>query len=347
MGKRTFSVCFCHRDINPHNKRGVYDEVEIIKGRNSNQYHYSNLKSCGSVWTCPVCAAKISERKRLDLVQGVDSWKASGGQPLLLTLTVPHYQNDSCKQVLDGITDAFRRFTNRKQFKRLASSIGIQGRIRSLETTYGVNGWHVHFHVLLFVCSPLSDDSLPALQESLYSMWHSAAVAAGLPAPSRSHGVKVDNGEQAAQYVGKWGLEHEMTKGHIKQSKGGYSPFDLLRIISGLLPEGEVRHLDNNPTVASNLFREYAEAFVGKRQLVWSDGLRSLLGLGQEKSDEEIADEPEDFGDMFALIPLPIWFVIWEQGLAGYVLVEVCPRGHDYFYSWMIDYAEHAGLVDD
>ncbi len=93
-----------------------------------------------------------------------------------------------------------------------------------------------------------------------------------------------------ADYVGKfgrepvrrvWGAEDELVKAAAKRARGGaprvgrYTPFDLLRAVSR---EGlgwqSVR------------FREYAEVFTGRYQLVWGPrplrgrpGLRDLLGL--------------------------------------------------------------------
>ena len=73
------------------------------------------------------------------------------------------------------------------------------------------------------------------------------------------------NGQKAASYVSKWGLEHEMTKGHIKKGKtDSKTPFDLLRDYA----EG-----DEN---AGKLFRIYFEAFKGTRQLNWSKGLKTF-----------------------------------------------------------------------
>lgn len=333
----------CLRNVAPYNKRGVFDAVEIVKAVKSETFHYSNLMTCGSVWHCPVCASKISERRRLDLVQGVQNWQAQGGQVLLLTLTVPHYQNDSCQKILNGILDAYRRMTNRQTFKKLSGVVKLAGRVRALEVTYGENGWHVHLHVLLFLGGRVIPEDL---QDSILPMWSSAAVAAGLPEPSKFHGVKVDNGDLAAQYVGKWGLEHEMTKGHTKKSKEGYSPFDLLRVACWSISCASGRFLDDDPDKASRLFKEYAVTFKGRRQLVWSAGLRELLHLGEEVTDDEIAQEVEENAARFALIPLEVWRVILQHGKRGQVL-DACKHGIDFFQDFIIDIYENSQLLKE
>jgi len=83
----------------------------------------------------------------------------------MLTLTVPHYAKDHLRDVLDGISSALRKLKDRRAFKRLAQEIGLVGNIRTLEVTYGVNGWHPHFHILLFTKSELNDQELISIQK--------------------------------------------------------------------------------------------------------------------------------------------------------------------------------------
>ena len=35
----------------------------------------------------------------------------------------------------------------------------------------------------------------------------------------QKHGLHLQAGNEAGNYVSKWGLEHEMTKGHVKKGK--------------------------------------------------------------------------------------------------------------------------------
>ena len=56
-----------------------------------NYAFYSGLKLCGSVWACPVCAPKIQEGRREEIAAAVAWGYAQGLQPVLVTLTFPHY----------------------------------------------------------------------------------------------------------------------------------------------------------------------------------------------------------------------------------------------------------------
>lgn len=309
--------------------------VKVLRSLARESFHYGNLMVCGSVWTCPVCASKITEKRRSELSEGVARWQDNGGGVLLLTLTVPHYANQSLAFVLDGLTDARRRMLNRKPWKRLSQSLGIVGQIRAVEVTHGANGWHPHFHILLFTANLFSWDSLPVMETMILSQWQSACKAAGLPIPN-GHGVSLEDGSKAAAYATKWGLEHEMTKGHVKKGKeGGMTPFDLLRWYLA----------DKSPRAAA-LFSEYAKQFKGKRQLVWSDGLRGLLDLDNERTDEELAKAQEDDASLFAQLPLNVWLQILKADLRGQLL-EVCKEGEDAMWEWLADRLDEAGLIGD
>jgi hypothetical protein len=131
----------------------------------------------------------------------------------------------------------------------------------------------------------------------LYMVWAKVCEAVGLGVPSIAHGLKLDDGTKASQYVTKWGLEHELVYGHIKKGKtGGETPFDLLRSLLA----------DKGDKQAAALFREYAEAFKGKRQLFWSHGLKARLAI-EEASDEEVAQRIEEGADLLGQITPQQW----------------------------------------
>jgi len=163
-------------------------------------------------------------------------------------------------------------------------------------------------------------------------LWKSSCVASGLNIPN-SHGCTLKDGTYAAQYVSKWGIESEITKGHIKKSKENYSPNDLLRFELGTY-EGKAKPL--SPGQARALFIEYASCMKGKKQLHWSRGLRDLLALGEEKTDQELVDEVEIQEELFAKIPLSMWKIILKAEKRAEVL-ESCKQGIVFFHDYCID----------
>src|SRR5262249_22379815 len=142
----------------------------------------------------------------------------------------------------------------------------------------------------------------------LLSSWQSACMAVGLPEPN-AHGLDIRNGAYAASYVGKWGLDCELTKSHMKHGNAeGRTPWDLLRASIN----GDVK--------AGLLFCEYAYAFKGRRQLCWSRGLREILGLEHEKSDLELAEESTEEAQVVAVIRDDDWERILRCKARGEIL---------------------------
>jgi hypothetical protein len=52
------------------------------------------LVTCGSVWLCPVCAAKVASKRAEELAQVLDAVHDAGGSAFMLTLTIRHSAGD-------------------------------------------------------------------------------------------------------------------------------------------------------------------------------------------------------------------------------------------------------------
>lgn len=281
-------------------------EIQVLKSVEHKTASYSGLQTCGSVWRCPVCSAKIAERRRAEIIAAMTAHKAAGGCVNMLTLTCPHQLKDNLGDLLKKQAKALNAFWSAQKSKAIFQEMGVIGQIRALETTHGRlsgsnNGWHPHYHVLQFggvgVDLALFEPAqMTDWQVRLYLIWSKCCVNAGLGQPSYQHGLKLDNGEKAAKYVSKWGLEDEMTKGHTKKATHGETPFDFLRAYLA----------DKNDKKAAALFIEFAQTFEGKRQLHWSAGLKKRFAIG-EKTDEELAEVQDDFARVLGMITLDQW----------------------------------------
>ena len=318
--------------VNGEMRKASHGKLEVqIKKSETGKFFFSGLMHCGNVWSCPECASKITEARRNELSPAVASWIDQGHGVSLLTLTVPHLVKDSCKEITDGILKAYKTMLNRKAYKRVSKEIGERGRIRTLEVTYGSNGWHTHLHILLFTEKPI-DEKILALKKELLSYWQSACVSSGLGLPN-SHGLDLVNGSQAAAYISKWGLVEEMTKGHLKKGKkqGQVSPFGLLELYA----QGDKK--------AGYRFKEFVEAFKGKRQLVYTKGLKELLGLNSDKTDQEIVDSEDLKAEVFVNIPFYYWEIITRHNLKTECLNQ-CEKGLESLRDWL---ASIGGLDED
>jgi len=281
-------------------------QIQVWQSTEHKTTSYSGLQTCGSVWACPVCSAKIAERRRVEIMAAMAAHKAGDGCVNLLTLTAPHQRTDVLRDLLYKQSEALKFLFKDRSVKSVFAEMGVIGQIRALEVTHGRrsdhnNGWHPHYHFLLFCGSGVDLARFDASQmmdwaTRLYLRWASCCERAGLGTPSFAHGLKLDDGSKAAKYVSKWGLEDEMTKGHTKKALHGETPFDFLRAYLE----------DPNDKQAGALFKEFAETFKGKRQLHWSPGLKKHFAIG-ESSDEELASKMEDYAALLGTITLEQW----------------------------------------
>lgn len=279
-----------------HSKR-ISSDVVVLGSSQSNAF-YGNLATCCSPWVCPVCATKISERRRLELGAFMELHSDSGGFMVMITLTIPHTRTDKLTSLLgdskrnSGFRAALRRFRNSRGFKRTMKTLGYVGLVRSLEVTYGANGWHPHSHELYFFDGKLKmSELLKTLQSyAFYVLWRDACLKSALGSPSHKHGIDARASLSASDYLTKfgthqkWGASAELTKQHIKKGNNSLTPFDFLRATDDL-------------SFYSSLFKEYANAFFGVRQLFYSRGFKSFF-----KTDEEIIKlKPNDSYVMFRI----------------------------------------------
>ena len=297
--------------------------VEIFQSIEHQKFFYGGLVICGSVWDCLPCTSKVSEKRRGEIEEAISIWESRGGSVHMMTFTFPHYENQKTGPLLKKFSEARIKMKQRRNWIATEKALRIEGTINRVETTYGVNGAHIHCHELFFSkYKYLEIDS-----GCIYPMWCSACVDSGLGAPSEKRGVTVSTPQNMAEYVSKigkeapkWTIELEMTKGHIKLGKiDGMTPWDLLRA-----------YRDTGDCDYADKFIEYSKAFKGKRQLTWSRGLfKTIFGkTRKEKTDLEYATEQVEDAMLFHMLSIEDWSYIRKYNMRGQ-LIEVCKHGKD------------------
>ena len=296
--------------------------VQVWKSKEHRTAHYGGLQTCGSVWGCPICNPKITERRKLEVKQAMDVHRAQGGEVHLLTLTTPHTRHDRLDELQAMQAKALQSFLRDKTVKKVFAEMGYIGQIRAFEITHGRlgtnNGWHPHYHFLQFVMVKADAAQLMDWKTRLYLRWDSYCQKHGLGSPSFKHGIDLRDGSFADQYIakGNWGLEDEITKGHSKKGKaGGETPFDLLRAYMA----------DPTDKQAAALFREFVQVTKGKRQLSWSNGLKARFFV-DEKTDEELAEEKDERAFLLGQITVDQWRDILKVKARAIVL-ELAAHG--------------------
>jgi len=293
------------------------------KDGSSPHAHYKGLMTCGSVWVCPVCAAKITERRRLEVKRAIDL--NPDKEKIFVTFTFSHLSDWPLERSLKVFLQAYRKLRAGDPYKHFEEKYGIVADIVGLEQTYGdEHGWHPHKHDLMFSVSKLTEDHVEEMRNWLSARWVKILASLGYYA-SDQYGVDVRIGDQAAgDYITKWGLDSELTKGPAKMGrKENYTPWQLLL---GAV-EGDQR--------AAALFVEYANAMKGKRLLTWSKGAREILGLNEpELTDEELAEQDQAKAvEFMAITKLQLDKVV-KVGIRA-ELLSMAEQTRDAFKVWL------------
>ncbi len=175
--KQTHRVVHCtHRRISAENGVFVYVNTETTRAQ------YGNLMLCGSVWTCPKCANRITTARSAEVLQAIAKAPAFG----FLTLTTPHHLGMPLPKLLNLQAMAKQEFYRSHRVRNLLKVLGVHGRVTATECTWGeVNGWHPHYHALLFLDRPVQNP-LPSNYESTYQGKLAPMPRHWTPAPCRN-----------------------------------------------------------------------------------------------------------------------------------------------------------------
>lgn len=304
----------------------------VIVGRRGARAHYSGLQTCGSVWSCPVCSARIQAERADELLRAVERAHACGLKVALLTLTMRHRKRDKLKSLWDALSHSWQpAIATDRAVRRARDAVGLLGWVRRVEATHGLKGWHLHVHALLFY---RDGSKLDALREAIWTGWLRRLRSQGLDAVQK-HGIVLEElaleqaREQISGYLNK--ATYEQTSGSVARElagqigktgrNGNRLPFDVLADFVRL-------------GLASDLaiWREWESVSKGRRALTWSKGLREQLLVDIERTDEEIAADND--GDQLdvAVLDKAVWGEIVARRLETELLeaVERVPADDSY-----------------
>ncbi|WP_312376972.1 hypothetical protein [Stutzerimonas nitrititolerans] len=313
-----FRVVTCFGSKLPQKSAELHQNVE------SGSVCWHNVAVCGSVWTCPVCSAKINRARRDEISRAYEAVAQDEGCAYMLTFTVKHGLGDDLGDLLGKVKDAFQHLQKSPAFKEVTRKkalvrpqadslpfLGYIGRIANLEVTYGErNGWHPHEHHLWFFRRELTASEVMKVRDRLFDAWKSACLAVGLPAPKkfgknpdgsrRCVALDVRKAMSAQEYLTKfgqfdsdgalrerrWGPEKELAGAHVKKATGkGATPFQLLYQAAQGCNHSRER------------FVEFAQAFKGRHQLQFSRSLKAYLA---ELEEAVIVDDSEEGDQVLA-----------------------------------------------
>lgn len=258
---------------------------------------YAGVATCGSVWTCASCAAKVAGQRADDLASVMRAVLDAGGSAALMTFTVRHHAGHGLRELWDAISKGWERVVQGGGWERDKQVAGMLGWVKAVEVTNGRNGWHPHVHVLVCWDEQISAETAQIVGDSMHARWASALAKHGFESWRESGGLDVRmaslNSDNLADYFVK--LAREVTSQATKETRKGRPPFAILDDIAAhqLADDGD-------------LWREWETASFRRRQLTWSRNdldLRKFARLGEELTDEEAAAAEHQGDDVLALTP--------------------------------------------
>lgn len=326
--KRKPRIQFCGYSVTSNDNT----PVNLCKGTNGAVF-FNGIANCGSYWRCPVCAVKISEHKK-ELLSGLISLHQNSGLKIgFITLTVRHTRILRLGNTLAKILDNYRRFQNTRFFKQ---SKGIlAGQVKTLEITWSAdNGWHPHLHLLYFYNDTVTD--IDKFQKSILKNWVNFRDNNATLTAQNQKVLTTD----ISDYVAKYDITMEMTKGQIKSAKG-LTPFTALAKLA-------VNDFDGleQKRLLYGIYAEYVEQTHGRHFVNISNSLREMYAdfiNETDKSDDEIVNET-DIEKILLKISVAVWLKICKNDLQPLVINKYKDSGVDGVVSLLSYFRDFAGL---
>lgn len=290
-------------------------DVHLHHDHQHGRSFFSGVQVCGSPWSCPVCAAKIAERRRQEIQTTIDWAYAQKLQPVMVTLTFPHQRTDNLGDLLDKQRQALAKLRKGRSWDLAKQRWGFQGLIRALEVTHSErNGWHPHTHEIWLV---RPDATAGDIKTTVLKRWKKVCEEVGLLDREQEvswrafdvRSVDVKPWVSAGEYLAKmdsashWGADREMASAASKGTKGGKRagrhPFRLL-----------AESLDGSER-AGRLFLDFVRTVTEKRAraLFFSPGLKKRVGI-EDLSDEDLAVEQREEAEALGALTRDDWRLI-------------------------------------
>lgn len=325
---------------------------------------FAGLKTCGRIWVCPTCNAKVMAKRAIEIGAGLAWTQASGFNVLWGSLTVRHNAGSDLAKLIEIQTAAWRHIVNSKYWRSinstqqishthtdscdpdcdrkrdviLTSKPGRVGYIRASEITIGDNGWHPHFHPIIIVQG--SKEFARAIAKEIIKLWIIGVGLAKGDALDDTFGAQkltlIDSAvafDNLGDYVTKATysgfdpshLALETVWSQGKTSAGKVSKTDAHW---SLLERVSLNESSGEITAETIRWWELEEATTGHRMITWSRGLRQFAGIGMEKTDEEeAATEIGDKTDTVCFITREGWHALRDRADLLGLILDVLEHG--------------------
>lgn len=317
--------------------------VHVKKNKEFGNVNFGGVATCGSVWACPVCRAKIINEREKQLKKIYSSGIDKGYHFSFLTLTFSHSEHDNLARMhgnsndktgLSGAITVLRQ--SAAWSKHMKKELGYIGDIRAVEVTWGAsNGFHPHVH---FVIISKNKPDVEKWENKIYRQWAKCCDKTGLGMPNRKHGVKYEYVVDAAQvaYLAKWAAPNELVSADAKKAEKGMDSglhYTMAELERSLIDPvyASIYNVDRNVSV--NVLKAYYAGMSGQKMLTygntasgWKDDL-----LGVDPDDKELTAEEyqEKFESHICYIDSEVYKKAKKMGFLNTIVeaLEAIPAG--------------------
>lgn len=288
--------------------------VELKENSRTKNVSFGGLQTCQLTKVCPACSKKESFLEAIAVRAAQRACLGRGGTVLLLTLTIPHEVGEALSDLLTLLNSVYKSLRKCKAFQIQRKQGLFIGDIKKLEATYSAqNGWHPHYHLLLFLNHRLSPSAVEDLRVQLANTWSKAFSKAKRFAHVSEHAF--DRGVHISDEAGADGyLDTYLTKSPLNESNVDLSSFEQSGDGQAYTPGDLMRLASKGNKRAAELVQEYGAAVRKLHQLRWSNGLERSLGIDRKNLRERSRDARPSH-EVFAKIDNPTWNRMAQRGL--------------------------------
>ena len=259
-------------------------------------------------------------RRAREITAAVERAQGMGHSVVMPSYTMPHKAGEPLEVTLGYLQAAWRRMWGGRWAEAFHARYDVVGAIRALEVTYGENGWHPHYHQVVFMRLPAVEADLVELWIDLYRRWCECVEGVCGRRPSFKNGVDVRpvaDADAVGDYVADgagWSVGSELACSPVKVARGGTS-VTMFNLLGAAAMWGDAD--------ARDLWLEYERATAKRHAVQASKGLMDFYGV--EEADDDQAAAPEAVTVVASVqVDVTDWVVMAELHLcdAFVMLVE-------------------------
>lgn len=216
--------------------------VQLMKATDENKAKFWGVVACKNPFICPTCEAFYMGKHAVNIAAGIDALEAQGQVAFMLTLTIIHYRNLKCFDLMEILYNAWSNFAGTRSrsksdnhtMSKFRREFNCEHYVKVCEFTYSTKkGWNPHFHCLFWVDKNRLQE-VADWETRLRSSWHKCLAHAWAKHFSEVNKNKTTaDPKESKQYLEK--VFYRLHKFSIIKATEGKSQQDISRVKSGSL----------------------------------------------------------------------------------------------------------------